>query len=201
MRINDTWNVADAPAFACSVPHLVAWSRVQLSYCSTTEAPKGARVIVAHGFNERLHHYLWGWSAPVQLEGPPPGGVRGAYVHRHPREAGNPLSGKDGYLYPIAHDPTWYWAGSDMIAQKVGAAKPLKVTPKYEAWERLMAEVGVTVQYRDPFRAAWRPVPEKGDDALVREIEGRLVLRPMSHSGVRKAPIVINAILDQLGES
>lgn len=188
------WKLGGVGAIAVNVQALVWLSRVAWKNCRLDAAPEGVRVIIAHGTgdNPRRREYLWGWSRPVWLNLPQGGqfpiGERAALYHR----TGRMFS----YAYPVA-GTDYHWAGSSLVVCQ--EPRSYDAPKHFDTWVRRMADVGVTVEDADDFREGWRP---RGDDTndteWVREIDGRLVIRPLWHSGVRWAPQLTDAVLEAL---
>ena len=193
---------AEPDTYMVAVPHLVAWTRHDLNLRRVDAPPAGARVIVAHGFNDRRASYSRGWSMAVQAVVPH---GRAAYSYHTPRVKG--LSYRTGaarYLYPIAGDPGWYWAGSEM--RTVQSRASWDAEPDYTDWLHAMEAVGITVVTREigPPRLGWRPMAAPGDglkgvgaDWLPRS-DGALLAPPLYHSGVTRAPGLIADLLNLL---
>lgn len=156
--------------------------------------PSGARVVVTHGFGPRLARFMWGWTVPVKVR----------TLRSHPGELRPCLYFRRGrfqmaYAYPIPGTELWY-AGSSLISQR--DPKPLDVEKHFKRWRGMFMDLGggyVTgVARAGQPRQGWRPVAAEGDDAWVREIDGRLHVRPLWHSGVRWAPLVWESLQKEL---
>jgi len=158
-------------------------------------APTGAQLVVSHGFNERLDHYVWGWTRLVQLQ-----------CDSRMLVAGRPsIYCREGrfvmaYAYPIAGTSYWY-AGSSLIVQK----KPhdLDVQKKYDTWLKHFTRLTgglVKVVGAAQFLTGWRPRGLATDGQWWRRrADGALLLKPHWHNGVRHAPLVVNALFKELG--
>jgi hypothetical protein len=196
-EIEGPWKVANSAwAYAVNVQELVAHTRRHFAY-ARTHLPLSSSdiVVVAHGTgnNPRRTQYVWGWAQRIMLRYP--------FEREFPRAALYHRKGRFvmAYAYPIAGTAYW-WAGSSLIVQK-GEGRELDALKHFHKWERTMAEQGVFVldDCNEPPIQGWRP---RGDDthdtAWVREMDGRLVVRPLWHSGVRWAPQLTDAVLEAL---
>lgn len=153
-----------------------------------------AQHVVTHGFGARLARVMWGWTVPVHVTTTAHLPIRPCIYFREGRFT-------MAYAYPIPRTKMWY-AGSSLISQRV--PKHLDVDGKFARWRRDFMRLGEgyvldVERAGDPIEG-WRPVPSKGDDALVRQLtDGSLAVRPLWHSGVRHAPLVYNALKETLG--
>lgn len=145
--------------------------------------------IVTHGFKERLSHAYWGWTRLVKLQYDPdrfrmPGTKRPAFYFREGRFV-------MCYAYPVPGTPWWY-SGSSLIKQKVGAFKKLVMQPKYERWHDYFYKLGhgeVKVAEAGEYLQGWRPAARDADKDWVRRSEDNvLTLRPLWNSGIRHFP-------------
>jgi len=155
--------------------------------------------IIAHGFNERLTHYKWGWSAMAEV-----------HFSRKLIHASAPLRVcadlKRGmvspliYAYPMPGHKNLHYIGSSIIRQT--KPKKLDVKSKIEFWrtevEELTEGFVSLIDVVGDYREGWRPCGEENDTKLVKRIGDALVIKPMQHSGVRMAPLVINKLLEKL---
>lgn len=188
---NGVFGVAEMPSLHLNAQRLVPRVRRQFQEARLTSAPKHAQIVVSHGFGQRLDHFMWGWTAQVQLSHPeglkaPP---RCSYYMRVGRF-------KLAYAYPTPGE-LWYYAGSSLITQKV--AHPLEIAPKFKRWqEHVLEYTGMRVLRTGRYAAGWRPVAAPDDNKLLRAMNGRWVLKPLWSSGIRHAPAVVQAVLDKL---
>lgn len=176
-------------------PEWVRATRARFIERAAISPPPGSRVVIAHGFNQRLVRYMWGWTVPVKLRTQVYDPChRPCLYFRRGRFA-------MAYAYPIPGTDLWY-AGSSLISQR--EPKPLDVEKHFKRWRGQFMDLGggfVTgVARAGRPRQGWRPVGAAGDDAWVREIDGRLCVRPLWHSGVRWAPLVWEALREELGQ-
>jgi hypothetical protein len=155
------------------------------------EAPRGARLVVTHGFGARLDHYVWGWTVLVQM----------AHLFQSERRPAVYLrKGRFvmAYAYPVAGTPWWY-AGSNLIVQR--RAKELEVGPKYERWLRAFAELSggiFQIVEQGDVLTGWRPAP-KYDYAPLLEVDAHSIrVRPHWHNGVRRSPAIVEAVTKEL---
>lgn len=103
------------------------------------------------------------------------------------------------YAYPIPDTPYWY-AGSNLIVQT--KPKQLSVSDKYARWKKNFLELSngaVQVTEEEEFLTGWRPASAKEDPELVRRsTDGRLLVRPHWHNGVRNSPAIVAAVMKEL---
>jgi hypothetical protein len=148
--------------------------------------------VVAHGFGKRLHHVVWGWTVPVELDFP----VYMADSYRpclYLREGRFVMA----YAYPMpGTDPQTWYAGSSLIHQR--EPRPLEVMPKFERWRRLVKTLSrgaVKVLSHGKPRQGWRPAEAEPHCApRVKRRGNMLEVPPLWHSGIRWFP----AVLEQL---
>jgi hypothetical protein len=188
--------LGELPSLHLSAQKLVEGTRIAFAGQRRESEPSGASTVVSHGFGPRLHHVSWGWHVPVELAISPSireytGSRRSCFYLRTDRFT-------MAYAYPTPGTSTHY-AGSSTIRQKdPHTADPM---PHFQKWadrlvERTQGRVQVS-RYGKPVQG-WRPVPDKADTAIVREIGGKLHVRPMSANGVRLAPLYVDAVLERL---
>lgn len=186
---------------ACSMhfnaQHFVRFTRDVFAEQRRSAAPAGSTKVVAHGFNRRLDHYVWGWNRKVRLSFSET--LTGQeYLPRaslYFREGRFVMA----YAYAVPGDDTWY-AGSSLIVQK--KPNPLDMASKYERWKSNFHRLGdgrVTVASESEFTEGWRPAASDKDTSLASWIDGSLVLRPLWNSGIRHSPAVMRAALEALG--
>lgn len=154
----------------------------------------GDTVVVTHGFNARLRRYVWGWTGRVRLRTDLPRdlGLRPCLYFR-------PSLVQMAYAYPIPGTDQWY-AGSALITQQQPRSRDIQ--PSCERWWKLFHAVAgdaVTVTSGpDDLVEGWRPStgPVEGEDAVPfwEWMDGRLVVMPMWHSGVRWLPAVVSEL-------
>ena len=166
----------------------------------TGEPATDSTVVVSHGYDRRrLSHFKWGWSAKVKLEVAPE-------ILWKSEVFGRPnLYLKRGamsfliYAYPVPGEPEHWYAGSSVIRQTT--PKALEVEKKFAFWKRCVEETSegaVKVLEASYFSEGWRPCAKDDDTEFSRWIDGQLVVRPMSHSGVRLSPLVVDDVLGKL---
>jgi hypothetical protein len=193
------WKEADGPAIIINAQHLVLRSRVEHMARRTDGPEPGDTVVVAHGFNDRLHHYLWGWSCLARLSWPGP--VAPGPVALGPVALDHRV-GKfvSAYAAPVPHEAPWHRVGA---AGGTGLryqlrAKECDVEREKARWEQVMAPLGVSVSQWGAAQQGWRPAQARGDDALALRSGQRITLRPMSHSGFALAPRYVEAVKELL---
>lgn len=185
-------------AVGVNVPAIVTSTQLKFQASRYTACPSDATTVVrAHGFNERLGSYMWGWSARVGLDVPDDlkaacDGMRPAFYSRKDRF-------QIVYAYPIPGEEGW-WAGSAIISQKTPHS--LDIAKHFARWSSAWAELWprVPVTHVGEQREGWRPRPAvEVDDAHLVERQGNVItFPPLWHSGVRWAPLVINRALEML---
>lgn len=192
--------VAHSEAYTVDVPAIVAAARDRFGPRRLAGSPPGVRTVRTHGFTDTFG-YLWGWSAPVRLNVPEElltvlGETRPAFYGQAHRFAIT-------YAYPIPTKPGWWRAGSSMIAQHF--PRNLNAAAAYARWEGYLPEVYggrlSVAAVGDPVQG-WRPRPHAHLDGVtvrVDERTGAIVYPAMAHSGIRHAPLVIDAALRRLG--
>lgn len=155
----------------------------------------GTRKLIAHGYNQRLDNYQWGWSARVtlQLDQRVLLQSRGMRPSLYVRKNRFQLA----YANPVPGTP-FYYAGSAMFAQK--DPHELSVEQKYQQWQSIITETGVVqVLSREPIRQGWRPAQQKGGSYRVTRLaNGDLLVPPLAGSGVRLSPLVCSSLLEAL---
>ena len=157
-----------------------------------TNAPLDATRVVAHGFGARLHHYVWGWSRKVRLYyNPEHFGERACFYLKRGRFL-------TAYAYPVPGEDAWY-AGSAMVAQQQPHQNDAyrwyaRWLEYFLSWSHHLVDVEPVEEPRQ----GWRPKPARGDDAWVRWIDGKLHVKPQGSNGVRHAPYVASAVVEEL---
>lgn len=157
----------------------------------------GARLrIVAHGYSDRFHHAVWGWSAGVQLYVSPSiiglsGGNRPSFYLRRDRFTLRYALPRPGTIL--------HYAGSLTIVQRdphlLDAGKHLTAYKDF-----VEQETGGLVRVERVFDGpaqGWRPAPSKaeilehGGQPLPPMQNGNdLILPPLALSGVRFSPMI-----------
>lgn len=156
--------------------------------------PPSTRVVVTHGFNERLHHYVWGWTRLIGLDCDPRmrGLLRPSIYCRKGRFV-------MAYAYAVPGS-SWWYAGSNLIVQREPRA--LEMEKKYQTWLNAFTQLTdglVKVRSAGDFLAGWRPAHAPDDTALVTQrADGTVVVRPCWHNGVRLSPLVVRDVLAAL---
>jgi len=175
--------------------------------------PSADPVVVAHGFDlgplKPETYYAWGWSAQVELSFSPALGAltfggtfrgRPAFYLRNGRFVW-------AYAYPRPGTQFWY-AGTSMINQKPGKAKELEVPSKFAKWVQTFSQLsGGHVQISNVWpetAQGWRPYGADENAPLVAPfplagVARALRVKPMGASGVRLAPLVVQALFKGLG--
>lgn len=153
-------------------------------------APAGVQLVRAHS---RIWRHTWGWSAPVRLDTSAVGdlGARPAFVGRR--------ISVNVYAYPICSRPGWWRAGSALYDQR--QPKHLDTAAHLRRWlvdwDARFPAVPVLAT-GDPVEG-WRPRPAPGDPPTVhRDPDGALRVPALWHSGVRRAPSTVAAVLAEL---
>lgn len=137
-------------------------------------------VVVAHG-SARATSFTWGWHALVGSSS-----ERRCVTLREDRY-------QTAYLYPHPGDQ-YFYVGSSMVSQK--QPHVLDVQPHYARVAKMLAKYGIELTETIWTEQGWRP---KGPtEPLVECRDGKLYLPPMGASGVRLAPLVIEALLKEL---
>ena len=152
--------------------------------------------ITAHGFAERLHRFVWGWTTVVNLETPPDL----AEVITHPPTFYSRLHRfQITYAYAIPTRPGWYWAGSNLIVQQ--NPRDLDPGPFFDRWLNAWHQTYPTVPVVGIAETltGWRPRGAPTDDLEVHTATDtghvRITVPPLWHSGVRWSPGVATATL------
>lgn len=157
----------------------------------------GGRKIVAHGFSYRLKQYVWGWSAIARMrynEAFKENRVTPCFYLRQRN-----LRYVFAYAYPIPNTP-YHYIGSMLRPQK--APMVYEVLPKIEEYKKRIAMIcGDTLAVEQVLNVmqGWRPEPISDEEPLVIKRDDVLYVRPMWHSGVRHSPLLIKAVLTELG--
>lgn len=195
------------PSYHLHVQRFVAGSRDAFAGKRVNDragAQPGARIVVAHGFNDRLQRVVWGWTRIVDLELDRRiySGLEGA---PRPCIYIRPNRYTLAYAYPLPGTPYWY-AGSSLIVQKT--ARELSTEDKYARWHNeLVQHTGGFARVREvktPILQAWRPslgttADEAEEPLWSARADGSLVVMPLWHSGVRWLPAVLRAAAGALG--
>lgn len=160
----------------------------------TGNPPKGAEVIVTHGFTELCDHVVWGWSAKVAAELPP-------WLQDERRPCLYLRRGRVGdYMWPVpAADDNWYNVGSARVAQPLAGARSLDVWTKWLRWRDMLRRTIPEVTVGDPMqlREGWRPVARAHLPWLT-FLDHRLMVKPMGGSGIRHWWHVYDALMSWL---
>jgi len=193
---------AEPPAFHLNAQKLVPETRERFADKRTMGTPVHVQLIVAHGWSERRSHSYWGWTRRVNLG--------------WSKEVGNPFAAtqkpsfyfREGrflmcYAYRIPATPYWY-AGSNIIKQKLGAERSLDMVAKYERWKKNFLRMGnghVWINEEEDFIEGWRPACGDEDWVTMRESDGAIMLRPLWNSGIRHFPYQWQGVLEHLHEA
>lgn len=190
-------SITDAQSLHLNVQAFVIATRNQFREQEKPLAARGEDLtIVAHGFNERCHAYLWGWSAHVRMS------VKGRLAKSEQRLALylRPSRFRMRYAYPIPGTDCWY-AGSSLYHQT--HPRPMRKTIEsfLEDWLKdfeALAEGKITIHDASNLRQGWRPRAtagdQAGDHASILASPGRLVYPPLPTSGVRHAPLLMERL-------
>lgn len=183
MALADCWQVDPA--------RLVGNVRTENAASRTQSTPGGATVVRAHA---RIWRHTWGWSAPVRLDT-----ARLPDLGAPPAFHGRRIS-VNVYAYPLLSRPGWWRAGSSLYDQR--HPRPLDAAAHLDRWRADWAARGFwavpVVETGEPVQG-WRPRPAPDDPATVtRDPDGALRIPALWHSGVRRAPTVIAALLTAL---
>jgi hypothetical protein len=153
--------------------------------------------IVAHGWGERLAYAYWGWTRLVELEYPEQydrNGTRPAFYFR-------PNKYVMAYAYPVAGTP-WFYSGSSIIKQRLGAFKPLDMPTKYIRWASVFTELAqgqVRIVKEGNFIEGWRPAAAETDTSWARKRGRVITLRPLWNNGIRHFPRQWAGVAELLG--
>jgi hypothetical protein len=186
-----------SPSFHFNAQRFVVLTREKFAAGRRGDAPAAGRRVVTHGFGPRLHHWVWGWSRRVRLR------ISAAVMSHefHPRPSIYLRRGRFVMAYAYAVPGTeWWYAGSSLIVQK-GHPRHLEMPAKYERWKKNVLELSgglVDVEAEGEFVEGWRPAAAPEDSALVRKVDGNLMLKPLWNSGIRHAPAVMDAAMEAL---
>jgi hypothetical protein len=167
--------------------------------------PPGSRLIVSHGFSDRLARYLWGWTRLVKLWFPD-----GLARHGRPSFYLRKNRFQFAYCYPQPGTDWWY-AGSNLISQTV--ARELDPVPKYAAWKGRFHELAggaVRVTDEGEYIQGWRPAKAGGlsaDEGYRADAGGLLEVRSdgtvyfpvLASNGFRHFPDVWDELAAVLG--
>src|SRR5207247_7221135 len=116
------------PSWHLNVQEFVAATRARFESCHRNPDGSEDRRLITHGFHERTHHYVWGWSARVPLRL-----LRHDLVDEGSRPAFYLRVGRVGdYLYPVPGEPGLWYGGSSRVTQAV--PRRLDVRNKWAAW-------------------------------------------------------------------
>lgn len=187
------------PTIQVNAQRLVKCTREFFAKLELTKAPTRHIRIVAHGFSsKRLTHYKWGWSATAQLKISPK--LLDASHDLRPcidlkRGIVSPLV----YAYPKPGTVDDWYAGSSIIRQH--KAKSLDIKSKIKFWREKLEELteGLieVADVRRP-REGWRPCGVDTDERLITRIKDTFYVKPMSHSGVRMSPLVVDTLMRKI---
>lgn len=193
------------PSVHVNAQSLVRHTRSKFASRYAETAPKGSRLIVAHGFSKRLERYLWGWSRLIRLEYDIPRSPRrpSFYMRRNRFQF--------AYCYPQARGDCWF-AGSSLISQL--EAKSLAIEPKYKEWKkRFLSLTGGVVKIVEEGECleGWRPCMFGGlssneghasdltNSDVIKDKDGTLYFPVMASNGFRHYPRVWSQLSGFLG--
>lgn len=197
-ELNEKLNVGASMTMHLNAQTLVPAVRKKFAGYQTAAQPKGTELVIAHGNPER---YYWGWTRLVKLKYKPHPLFLTMTGERQ-RPAIYMRLGKFVmcYAYPVPGTEWWY-AGSSLIRQT--QPKSLEMEQKYQRWEMHLNDLSgntIKVSERGEFIEGWRPATADGSQAprvLVKTPRG-IQVPTLWNSGVRHAPLVVNAVLKHL---
>lgn len=191
--------LSSLPSYHLDVARFVLQTRRLFRSNERTYVPAGSVKIVAHGFNKRLHHYVWGWTADVALALDQrlvllSEGRRPCFYLRIGRF-------NFGYANPRPGSAMTWIAGSSHLPQP--QPKSYEIDGKFDRWLEFFREnTGGLVKVRQLSDAidGWRPAPAEDDaDALgFTRDDGVLYAPPLGGNGVRYAPYYCLDVLSSL---
>jgi hypothetical protein len=195
--------ISSENAIQVNVPAVVKHARLTFADRRVPRPRSDARrYVITHGFSQRLHRYVWGWNVAVKLSIDP------ALTHLlagRPTIYCRPTRFVTAYAYPIPGLEEWWFAGANGVVQV--KAQKLDAEKHYERWCQQFAQLAPFARVVDRSSAVqgWRPQGRPTDPGwpIIHERAGRtrLLLPSMYHSGVRLAPSVMSAALQQIGIS
>lgn len=199
------WSISSARAVQVDVPALVRSARDRFASQRSTGPAAGDLLIRAHGFTERIGAWVWGWNCPVMLTLDP--SLRAALRHdpaRPQSEGARPaIAARSGrfvapYAYPLLSAPEWWRAGSSMVVQH--RPRQLDAAKHFTTWRRQFTELApfARIEAHGTPVQGWRPQAKRGDSGRPERAGDVITLPPMSHSGVRLAPSVLDQTLELL---
>ncbi len=189
---------AGPTSFHLNAQTFVPATRRRFKARNLERVPRYDVYVIAHGFSQRLHHVVWGWTVPVKLKLP-------HYMCDSLRPAVYLRKGRFvmAYAYPIPGTEFWY-AGSSLIRQPRPAE--LEVELKLLRWKENFEELSggalkVTEARLDGALQGWRPAEaDPHCEPKVKAFAGkRLAVPPLWHSGIRHFPRVLQQLQAELG--
>jgi hypothetical protein len=187
------------PSFHLNAQTLVPLTRQHFASLERPLSVSGERLVVAHGFNDRLRRYVWGWMRPVVLDTSnlDAGGLRPSVYLRQGRVV-------MAYAYPIPGTIYWY-AGSTLLVQGTPKTRDPEndVARWRRRWDQLTGGLCPVLGHYGPAVQGWRPstgpVGQEPMQRLWEEREaGTLVVMPCWHSGVRWLPLIVEELLEKV---
>lgn len=194
-RLSSGLGVAAHSAVAVAVQTIVTEARSRFEHSRLGAAPRGTPTIVAHG-HERAKGWVWGWSRKVALANTGEAVLAAYYGKRHRFDL--------TYLYPVADEPGWWYAGSALVNERKPRERTAtELTAEWMRWCEAKEALfpALKVLRVQPMVQGWRPKPASTDDGQLiideQPIPGggplvpRLVYPALWHSGVRWAPTLV----------
>lgn len=190
------------PSFHFNAQEFVARSRAFFSSQRLAHNPtpatwhKQTRLVVSHGFNNRLTRYVWGWTRLVEIKGLEDKQRACVYLRK-----GRFVM---AYAFPTPATDGWY-AGSSLIVQTRPSS--LDAERHSDRWAEKFNQLGdghVWVErWLGPAIEGWRPStgPVAQEDAQPFWLEGTngtLTVMPCWHSGVRWLPLIVRELMERI---
>ncbi len=198
VRIVGSLRLHQQPSYHLNAQRFVEETRTLFARAQAPPAA-GDQIVVAHGFNERLRRYVWGWTRPVILDTTQLGSqlIRPSVYLRRGRVI-------MAYAYPMPGDNHWWYAGSTLLVQRV--AKSRDMTKDFERWLARwndMTDGLLPVRGWGTLVQGWRPstgsvADERAQPLWTRRDDGALVVMPCWHSGVRWLPCLVDEFFKEL---
>jgi hypothetical protein len=184
--------LAHADCWQVDPQRLVSNVRIEHADARRDRSPDPAErpVVRAHA---TIWRHTWGWSAPVTLDTSRVGdfGAPVAFIGRRVTV--------NVYAYPVVSAPGWWRAGSALYDQT--RPRPLDADAHLARWAADWARIFPAVPLGAAGRPVqgWRPRPHpQAPGRVTRDPDGALRVPALWHSGVRRAPCVITALLSAL---
>lgn len=186
---------APEPVIVVNVPDAVMAARAEFAASRRPGPPEDALNIITHGFSDRFHRAVWGWTADATLNLPPELAALGTLD----------LYGRANRFEVVhatarAGRPGWYRIGTTLSAKT-------PTNPDETAMRALLKRAamlpelfpGVTIDTVSSPVNGWRPLPQDmSADPVIRKTGNTWTLPPLGHSGVRWCPEVIETVMEDL---